>query len=373
MKGLVIWAQSSCRSMMAFYAEVARQAPFPVVITRWFYKKRVGEQDNRDKIGLCDSEFANVPVVDIGEDYDKGYQLILGHVGWHHVFAVYQNSRVYRKLIVKARELGCNVAIASEAPCNMFSGCKAVLKDVFLRTIIPIKVSSAIKASDFFLNYSGDDSRLAVKIGWPKAKIIAWGYYPPPLVGSKFVKRESNGPFQILSTGVLSKYRGADVLVKALRVLKDWGCNFTAVITQEGELLADLKRMRDRWRIPLEFTGFVNMTDLIGLYQSCSVYVGAGRSEPWGMRLNDALNCGSPLVVSTGMGGVKIVRDYGCGAIFNCGDERDLASKLRRLAEDVAYYNRCAESVKVAYEALSPMRKAREFISLLIDWEAGKI
>jgi glycosyltransferase involved in cell wall biosynthesis len=107
------------------------------------------------------------------------------------------------------------------------------------------------------------------------------------------------------------------------------------------------------------------MDKLIKLYETCDVYVGSGRAEPWGMRLNDALNCGAPLVVSTGMGGVKIVRDFGCGLVFNNGDANDLALKLQSLIKDEGVYNRCARNVSHAINHCSPEFNAKYLISIV--------
>jgi glycosyltransferase involved in cell wall biosynthesis len=80
------------------------------------------------------------------------------------------------------------------------------------------------------------------------------------------------------------------------------------------------------------------------------------------MRLNDALNCGAPLVVSDGMGGVKLVNDYGCGLSFKNGDAGDLAIKLCRLATDAELYDRCAANAVRAADESSPGHKALELV-----------
>ena len=201
--------------------------------------------------------------------------------------------------------------------------------------------------------------------GWPKEKIVPFGYFPPALEGAHFVERVTNTPFVILATGELSKYRGADVLMDALVLLKKKGVPYKAVITQTGELLPALQRQAKRYDLPVEFAGLIPMSDLIALYEQCTVYVAAGRHEPWGMRLNDALNCGAPLVVSRGMGGVKMVDDYGCGLSFRCNDAMDLTDKLSRLATDRNAYIKVVENVKNAVAKCSPQSKGRELISML--------
>ena len=126
-----------------------------------------------------------------------------------------------------------------------------------------------------------------------------------------------------------------------------------------------IKEKAKRFNLPIAFPGFLPMENLIRLYESCSVYVGAGRHEPWGMRLNDALNCGAPLVVSRGMGGVKMVDDYGCGLSFKNGDAIDLANQLERLATSHDEYNKVLEGVSVAVNMCSPENKAKEMLGIL--------
>ena len=364
-KGLVIWAQSNCRSTMGLYEEIYRQLGLPVVIALWFYHENLDGSDNRSEIGLRGDEFAHVPTVNIGEDFDRGMKLLDEHRGYDHLFTVFQNSPAWRALIRESYRRGERVAVACESPCNMCSGWQYIAKELYLRYLLPVKARSVIKAADSFINYSGNDDKYARLIGWPLSKIKPFGYFPPPLQGSSFVVRTTNKPFRILATGVLSKYRGADVIVDALAILKQVGIEFEATITQEGELLEKLRHKCSKYCLPVVFPGRVAMPELIRLYQSCSVYVGAGRSEPWGMRLNDALNCGAPLVVSRGMGGVKMVDDYGCGLAFCNGDAADLADKLIRLATDKKTYCVVARNVAVAARECSPRNMATKMISLL--------
>ena len=364
MNGLVIWAQSTCRSTMGLYAAIAKQLDVPVIIALWFYHTEVGQSDNRSIIGFNPDEFADVPTIPIGEDFDKGQKLLDAYDGYCHYFTVYQNSSVWRRLIIEAKRRGSRVFVGSESPCNMSSGMRYWMKEFYLRFCLRYKVRDVISASEKFINYSGDDSKYAMIAGWPKEKIIPFGYFPPALEGAHFVERVTNKPFVILATGALSRYRGADVLMDALVLLKKKGIPYKAVITQTGELLPALKRQAKSHDLPVEFTGFIPMSDLIALYEQCTVYVAAGRHEPWGMRLNDALNCGAPLVVSRGMGGVKMVDDYGCGLSFRSNDAIDLADKLIFLATDRNVYMSIVSNVKNAVTKCSPQFKARELISM---------
>lgn len=359
MKGIVLWAYSECRSTMATYEALCKVSG---VRTRMVVLHgRPGEGVAiRVRAGFRANEFADVEKTYIEDDFNKGKSVLAETHGWNHLFCDYQGSALVRRLISMAMQSGGRVGIMTEAPCNMMSGWRRIAKAVFMRTLLPWKVSSVVKGADFFVNYSGDDNGAQRFVRWPKGKIIPFGYFPPPIEGSTCVARGTPQSFHILATGILSRYRGADVLVEALRILKDRGVPYRASITQGGELLAALRLKAKRFDLPIDFLGFVDMQSLVRLYETCSVYVGSGRDEPWGMRLNDALNCGAPLVVSSGMGGRKLVDDLGCGAVFARNDPRCLADVLERMATDPSYYQSYARSAAAARQLVSPTQKAAE-------------
>lgn len=365
MKGMIIWAQSNCRSTMGLYEALIKQLGVPVTIALWLCNKDESYIDKRTAIGFSRGEFSSVPMVPVGDDYEKGIKIMDEHPGCVHLFTVFQASEVWRRLISEAKRRREKIVIACESPCNMDHGIRKLIKELYLRAVLPVKGRKVISAAECFVNYSGFDDKYARIIGWSKERIIPFGYFPPPIPNSHCVRRRTNKPFRILATGVLSKHRGADILVEALRLLKMRGVAYRATITQKGELLEELRAKAERFKLPIDFCGFVEMPELIHLYETCSVYVGAGRHEPWGMRLNDALQCGAPLVVSQGMGGCRMVDDYGCGLTFVNEDPNSLAGQLERLATDDALYSQCAENAILAADACSPSRKASELIEEL--------
>ena len=368
MKGIVIWSQSNCRSTMALYRELIRELNVPALITLWHYNKCEKDKDIREQIGFSHDEFSDLPIEPVGEDWSKGLLVLKSHPTWHHVFCIWQGSPVYRRLIVEAKHMGCSVAVMCESPCNMASGWRRLLKAIYMRLALPLLAHPVVKSADLFINDSGDDVDAALRLGWRKEKIVPFGYFSPPIPNSTCKRRMANHPFEILATGVMAKYRGADVLVEALRMLKKRDVDFHATITQKGELWSALKAKAKAFNLPIDFPGFVEMPDLIRLYETCSVYVGAGREEPWGMRLNDAIQCGAPLVVSRGMGGIQLIDRYGCGLDFPAGDSVRLADALEKMAQDADLYKRLSDKAVLAAREISPRSKAKELIGLLREW-----
>ena len=363
MKGLIVWADSNCRSVMAFYRAFAQEFGVPLVVCLLHYEEGQTMLRHRTQVGFRADEFNDLELLPIGEDYQAGLKVLNEHPGWHHLFACYQESPNYRRLIQVAHARGEHIGIGSESPCNMDSGLRRLLKFVYMRTYLPWKVRKVVSIADFFISYSGMDFSLAEAIGWAKEKIIPFGYFPPPIEGSVCQKRTTNRPFHILSTGILSRYRGADILVEALILLKARGVSYRATITQKGELFEALREKIAAYDLPVEMVGFVSMEELIRLYETCSVFVGAGRDEPWGMRLNDALNCGAPLVVNRGMGGAALVDEYKCGLTFTTAAE--LADCLERLARDEGLYAECAAHTVEAVAKTSPQVQAKKLLEMI--------
>ena len=360
MKGLVIWAQSDCRSMMGVYASLVRTLEHPVVVALWFYRKTKNQVTNRNCLGLKDDEFADIPMIGVGENRAAGLKILDEHPGYTHLFAVYQNSPNFRFLIAEAKRRGEKVFVISESPCNMTPGVKGWLKEHFyLKYLLPRKVKDVIRVSEKVFNLSGDSCAALQAIGWPAEKIVPFGYFSPPIPESKCVERTTNADFHILVSGVMQWHRAPDTVIKALILLNKWGVRYRATFTQKGPLLESLKSAAALHDLPIEFPGFLPMPELMKLYESCSVYVAAGRHEPWGMRLNDALQCGAPLAVSRGMGGVQMVDEFGCGISFAAEDYVDLAHKLRRMIEDESFYLNCARNAFRAAKEVAPGKKAK--------------
>lgn len=367
MNGLVIWAQSDCRSMMGVYTALVRELKCSVVIALWFFRRTEDQVTNRNCIGLRDDEFSEIPAVHVGEDRAAGIKILDEHPGYSHLFAVYQGSPNFREMLLEAKRRGERVMVISESPCNMTSGFKGwIKKHIYMRYLLPRKVSRVIDASDCIFNLSGDASLALRKIGWPAEKIVPFGYFPPPIPGARCVLRTTNRDFHILVSGVMQWHRAPDIVMKALVLLKRLGVSCRATFTQKGPLLDSLKRMAEENGVLVTFPGLLPMTDLIRLYETCSVYVAAGRHEPWGMRLNDALQCGAPLAVSRGMGGVQMVDEYGCGVSFDADDYVDLAYKLKRMIEDEPFYLNCARKAFSAAKAISPVEKAKLLVKNIL-------
>ena len=348
MNEIVIWAHSECRSTMSLFREVKRQAGVPVTIALWQYGDTAEIRAKREAAGQAEGEYDDLAPVPVGEDLARGEELLAMHSGEGavHVFCVYQNSAVWRRLILLAKKLGLRVVVYAEAPCEMCLGPKAWMKRLYYRFVLPFRLREVAQAADLFICQSG---RIGVerltRLGWAKEKIVPFGY--ASAVFSGFPVRDyekiDTRPFHVLHTGVETPYRSVETLLKAERILKRHGIKIEVVRTHGTLPVGEMER----------------------LYKWADVSVACGLCEPWGMRVVDAIHAGLPVIVSDGMGVEWMVEKFGCGSIYKKGNARELADLLERFSKDVEFRSRLTAGVSAAHEAWLPENRAKDFLELL--------
>lgn len=331
---------------------MAFQCPLKIVVLK-------GLSDARRKTGFGDDEFSDMDL-SFFQGLESAKELLNEYKGYNHIFGSYQ-SEISIKLIEHAINNGIKFGICSESPCNMTVGVVRYIKEIYLHTVLPLRVRKVVRHADFIVNFSGDDDKLLLTNGWTPNKIIPCGYYSPRIEGTKNVLRtESNwSDFSILLSGIHQWHRSPMLLLEALVILKSKGFSPDCYITQEGPLFASMKEyaiIHELYNV--HFLGFVSMEKLKELYETCSVYVGAGNYEPWGMRLNDVLQCGAPLIVNKGMGGVKLVDDYHCGLAFKRNSPKELAAAIKKMMTDKDFYLSVAHNAFDAVSLIAPEVKA---------------
>jgi glycosyltransferase involved in cell wall biosynthesis len=327
---------------MALYREVKRQSGCPVtVIVR---KNEHGEaaRQLRERQGQGTIAYSDVVDGDWDGGIETGRAILAAHsgVGAVHVFSGYQVSEAIRQLIGEAHASGLRTVVYDEAPCPVCVGIKAVLKRCYYRWVLPLKVRKTAKTADLFLNASGrSGERELMRLGWAKEKIIPFGYASEE-TPCRARHAENAGTLRVLHTGVEAEYRDVKTLVRAV-----------ASLAKNG-LKIELRRTR----------GSVSPDELTQLYEWADVFVACGLCEPWGMRVNDAIHAGLPVVVSDGMGVSCMVDEFGCGYVYKRGNVDELADILGRMARDGESVRRLESGVKKAHAAYMLNARARVFL-----------
>ena len=342
-KSLVIWIHSTCRSTAALVRETKRQAEaagWQVTVCEWGLK-----QLPSDRLEIIDG------LIPVGDNFEKGRSILREHggPGSVQVFCVYQNSFVWRRLIVEAKKGGARVVVYSEAPCEMCLGLKTALKRLYYRVVLPWRLRAAVRAADLFISASGKMGidRL-VRLGWPREKIVPFGYSSPRLQGNETARSSTpdSSALRVLHLGSEAPYRGVKIAERAAELA---GVELvkTGGKMSEEELVSEIRR--------------------------ADVVVGCGYCEPWGMRINDALLEGTPVIVSDGMGAAAVCDWYGCGCVVPKGNAVALAKVLKRCQEEPQFLSRLRSGAQAAAQELLPENRAKVFLNAVVSEKPSEV
>lgn len=108
------------------------------------------------------------------------------------------------------------------------------------------------------------------------------------------------------------------------------------VIVGSGELEPELRRRVADDEIPdVHLVGFKNQSELPAFFDLCDVFVLTSQHEPWGLIVNEVMNAGKPVIISTDVGcGPDLVRNGENGFILPVGDVAGLTDSLVTILGD---------------------------------------
>jgi glycosyltransferase involved in cell wall biosynthesis len=101
---------------------------------------------------------------------------------------------------------------------------------------------------------------------------------------------------------------------------------------QRSELESRLRELRETGAGDVRMLGFRNQTELPRYFDLCDVFVLPSRHEPWGLVVNEAMNAGRAIIVTSEVGSARdLVRDGVNGFIVPVRDVDALAEALRKV------------------------------------------
>lgn len=133
---------------------------------------------------------------------------------------------------------------------------------------------------------------------------------------------------------------------------------FNLTIVGFGPLDSELKSLAKE---NIRFTGAVDNIELPKYYRDADVFLLTSYSETWGLVVEEALNNGTPVIVSDHVGCHKDLVTESTGLVFKSGDEQSLTDAILEIT-NVDRYNKLREGVsKMDFKA----RAERQIISFL--------
>jgi glycosyltransferase involved in cell wall biosynthesis len=134
----------------------------------------------------------------------------------------------------------------------------------------------------------------------------------------------------LLFVGRLVSIKGADVAIRALRLLHDRGLARSLTICGGGPEMPSLKKLAERKGLSdsVRFEGWTQPEELVEHYSKAEVTLVPSRYEPFGIVALEAIACGSPVVASSVHGLPQAVGD--CGFLIEPDNPEALADSVER-------------------------------------------
>lgn len=268
------------------------------------------------------------------EEWDsKSREILDKYKDRFHVFnGITYPSRMMR-VINCAIEKNIRFCNMSEAYSNLSFGVKRLIKALYIKSYLPWLVRPIAYHSSGVLCLSGsapENLKQFERLGFSRNKIYPFGYYTNEDALYNYCQLQ-DGKVHMLCPGLLEKYKGVDILIKALRIVVGRNIkNYVCHITGKGHQEPYLKSLVVKYNLEdyVIFEGVLDSKKYNELLSHIDILVAPGRVEPWGIRINEAIQRGNVVIVSNGLGAADLINESKGGAVFKSGDINDLASKI---------------------------------------------
>lgn len=141
----------------------------------------------------------------------------------------------------------------------------------------------------------------------------------------------------ILYAGRFEKEKNLNVLLEAVSQLKDRHNDLILCLIGKGSLLNSLKNKCRKLGISgyAFFLEYMRMPELAEYYSLADVFVLPSEYEPWGLVVNEALACRTPVIVSEKVGaGDDLITPNINGDVFNHSNVKELSRLIEKWLYD---------------------------------------
>ncbi|BCA54116.1 LPS biosynthesis RfbU related protein [Nitrospira sp. KM1] len=169
----------------------------------------------------------------------------------------------------------------------------------------------------------------------------------------------------VLTVAKLYDRKGIDVLLEAVRILREELQGHRFVIAGDGPEETKLKSMSRHLGVDdhVVFLGDVSSKDIPALFRHCELFVLPSRSEPFGIVLLEAMTF-EKAIVATRVGGIpEFVTDGQTGVLVEPCNSVALADTIRRVLRDPELQSRLAKN------GLSTVETEYDYNRLVLRYE----
>lgn len=367
---IAVWWSLPCKATAGIFRELAN---IPNISVDIYLLHDISEE--RKILGWQFPEYGEASVLLLPEDKEaqnkfldefcyNSYQLHL----LNSAYMWPQFNYVIDRLIEKEIKFG----ILTEAPFNAFKGAKRFLKMIYTRTLLIFRVQRRAKYAAFVCSLSGEalDARANLeRMGFDAENIYRFGYFTEQSKNSREIEKPLNSPILFLCVGYITENKGQLILVEALRQLRArTPILFKCVITGFGPIMERIKEYIHLYKMEdiVELTGPVPDHDLLELYNNADIFLAPGIEEPWGIRINEAIQAGIPVVMSDRIGAAELLVASHGGEIFESGNISSLVKTLESILNSPSRIGGYQNNL-IHYRPRIHPREAAKYLNAVIE------
>lgn len=188
-----------------------------------------------------------------------------------------------------------------------------------------------------------------------REELLAKGFHPVDLApegvelsGYRLGKPMLERKPMVLYVGRIKRYKGLDVLLRAVAMVRDEVPGLTFCVAGSGDDRPRLEALARELGLQdvVRFLGFVDEAKKIDLYGEAMVVVNSSLKEGWGLTSIEANACGTPVIATDVPGLCDSVRHGETGYLVPFGDAQGFATHLRRMLTDSAHAQSFSEKAK---------------------------
>ena len=321
--------------------KIAKDSDFVLSV---LYEKQISTKGAFDR-GFGQNVIWDVPLLE-GFDYQtvRGKKSIIpailkADILWVHGWNSFLNRyaiRFAKKMNVPVLMRGENTSIAMPDG----SGLRGFIKKQYLNSIF--------SHCDGFLCVGQDNRRYYKEHGVKEQKLFSMpysvdnGFFQRLSDAASFERKElrkklgldSKSPV-ILFAGKLQERKNPHILLEAFcKLSHSYLRNPYLIFVGDGEMREKLQQRKTNIQARIKFLGFKNQTELPSFYGLADVFVLPSEKEPWGLSVNEAMNCETPVIVSDQCGSAIDLVDPSCGRIVIAGSVKSLCEALTDILKD---------------------------------------
>lgn len=172
----------------------------------------------------------------------------------------------------------------------------------------------------------------------------------------------------VVHFGRVRKYKAIDVVIRAVRRMRERIPDVQLVIIGDGPELESLRRFAAAVDMAdaVDFTGRVSAEEMVETLNRCHLFMNASPKEGWGLTVVEANACGVPVVGSNRPGLKDSILDGKTGYLVEYGDDAAFAERGAELLSDAALWNRMSKAALEWAGTMTWERTANEMEQLFL-------